>query len=54
MDTELSNKCAFVPLKEEIQEVVVAELIDLELHTWRSEFIMDMFEQVDAEAICII
>ena len=32
------------PLKEEIREVVVAELIDLELHTWRSEFIMDMFE----------
>ena len=42
------------PLKEEIREVVVAELIDLELRTWRSKFIMDMFEQADAEAICII
>ena len=32
----------------------MAELIDLELHAWRSEFIMDMFEQADAEAICRI
>ena len=34
--------------------MVVAELIDPELHVWRSEFILDMFEQVDAEAICRI
>ena len=34
--------------------MVVAELIDPELHDWRSEFILDMFEQADAEAICRI
>ena len=34
--------------------MVVAELIDPELHAWRSEFILDMFEQADAEAICRI
>ena len=39
---------------DEVREVTVAELIDQELHAWRSEFIMDMFEQADAEAICII
>ena len=27
----------------------VAELIDLDLHAWRFEFIMDMFEKEDAE-----
>ena len=32
--------------------MTVAELIDQDLHAWRSEFIMDMFEQEDAEAIC--
>ena len=42
------------PLREEVREVVVADLIDLELHAWRSEFILDMFEQSDAEAICRI
>ena len=42
------------PLREEVREVVVAELIDPELHAWRSEFILDMFEQADVEAICKI
>ena len=42
------------PFREEVREVVVAELIDPELHDWRSEFILDMFEQADAEAICRI
>ena len=32
----------------------MAELIDQELHSWRSKFIMNMFEQEDAEAICRI
>ena len=41
-------------LREEVREVVMAELIDPELHAWRSEFILDMFEQTDAEAICRI
>ena len=42
------------PLREEIREVVVVELIDPEFHVLRSEFILDMFEQADAEAICRI
>ena len=41
------------PFREEVREVVVAELIDPELPS-RSEFILDMFEQADAEAICRI
>ena len=32
----------------------MAKLIDQELHSWRSKFIMNMFEQEDAEAICRI
>ena len=43
-----------LPIKDEVQEVTVFELIDHELHAWRSEFIMDMFEQEDAKAICRI
>ena len=42
------------PFREEVREGVVAELIDPELHAWRSKFILDMFEQADAEAICRI
>ena len=34
--------------------MAVVELIDQELHAWRFEFILDMFEQADAEAICRI
>ena len=34
--------------------MVVAELIDLELHARRSESILDMFKQANAEAICRI
>lgn len=41
-------------VKDEVREVTVAELIDQELHSWRSDFIMDMFEKDDAEAICRI
>ena len=41
-------------VKDEVREVVVAELIDQELHVWRSEFIMNIFEKEDAEAICKI
>ena len=42
------------PLREEIRKVVVVDLVDPELHAWRFEFILDMFEQADAEAICRI
>ena len=41
-------------VKDEVKEVTVAELIDQDLHAWRSEFITDMFKQEDAEAICRI
>ena len=41
-------------VKDEVREVIVVELIDQDLHAWRSEFIMDMFEKEDAEAICRI
>ena len=40
-----------LPLREEVREVVVAKLIDPQLHAWRIEFIMNMFEQADVEAI---
>ena len=43
-----------LPIKDEVREVTVVELIDHELHAWRFEFIMDMFEQEDAKAICRI
>ena len=41
-------------VKDEVREVTVAKLIDQYLHVWRSDFIMDMFEKEDAEAICRI
>ena len=34
--------------------MTVTKLIDPELHAWRSEFIMDTFEQEDVEGICRI
>ena len=34
--------------------MTVAELINQDLHAWRSEFIMDMFEKKDVEAKCRI
>ena len=43
-----------LPIKDEVREVTVVELIDHELHAWRFGFIMDMFEQEDAKAICRI
>ena len=43
-----------LPLRKEVREVVAAKLIDPQLHAWRTEFIMNMFEQVDVEAICRI
>ena len=43
-----------LPLREEVGEVAVAELIDPQLHAWRTEFIMNVFEQADAKAICRI
>ena len=41
-------------VKDEVREVTVAELINQDLHAWRSEFIMDMFEKKDVEAKCRI
>ena len=41
-------------VKDEVREVTVAELIDQDLHAWRSKFIMDMVEKEDVEAICRI
>ena len=38
-------------VKKEVREVTVAELIDQDLHAWRFDFIMDMFEKEDVEAI---
>lgn len=39
-------------VKEDVGVVSVAELINQELHSWRtSDFIMEMFEKEDAEAI---
>ena len=51
MDTNYPTRAPLFRHKEEVREVVMAELIDPELHAWRSEFILDMFEQADAEAI---
>ena len=41
-------------VKDEVREVTIAELIDQDLHAWRSKFIMDMIEKEDVEAICRI
>ncbi|XP_050259107.1 uncharacterized protein LOC126704117 [Quercus robur] len=41
-------------MEDEVREATVAELIDQDLHAWRADFIMDMFEKEDAEAICRI
>ena len=41
-------------LMDEVREMTVAKLIDQDLHAWRSDFIMDMFEKEDTEAICRI
>ena len=35
-------------------ELVVSELINSELHAWRSELIMSTFHREDAKAICKI
>ena len=36
---------------DEVHEATVVALIDQDLHAWRADFIMDMFEREDAEAI---
>ena len=41
-------------VEDEVREATVAALIDQDLHAWRADFIMDMFEREDAEAICRI
>ena len=40
--------------KEDIKDALVSDLINQELHLWRSDFIMEMFEKEDAKAICRI
>ena len=32
-------------VEDEVREATVAELIDQDLHAWRADFIMDMFEK---------
>ena len=41
-------------VEDEVREATVAALIDQDLHAWRVDFIMDMFEKEDAKAICRI
>ena len=40
--------------KEDLRDALVSELINQELHLWRSDFIMEVFEKEDVEAICRI
>ena len=47
-DKWISNYPTNAPLnlvKNEVCEATVAELIDQDLHAWRADFIMDMFEK---------
>ena len=44
MDTKLPNKCTS-KVEDKVREATVAELIDQDLHAWRANFIMDMFEK---------
>ena len=37
-----------------LDEMVVSELINLEIHVWRSELIHSIFHRDDAEAMCRI
>ena len=40
--------------KEDLRDALVSKLINQELHLWRSDFIMEVFEKEDVEAICRI
>ena len=40
--------------KEDVRDALVTNLINQELHLWRTDWIMEMFEKEDAEAICRI
>ena len=40
--------------KEDLRDALVSELINQELHLWRSDFIMEVFEKENVEAICRI
>lgn len=48
-----TNKILF-PANDDIGDLLVSDLIDTELHGWRSELILDLFQREDAEAICRI
>ena len=41
-------------VEDEVREATVATLIDQDLHAWRGDFIMDMFEREDVKVICRI
>ena len=42
------------PVHEGVEDWRVSDLIDLELHGWRRDTIMTLFNREDAEAICKI
>ena len=42
------------PVAEDVEECMVANLIDPDLHCWRHDFIMDTFHISDAKTICNI
>ena len=41
-------------VEDEVRETTVVALIDQDLHAWKANFIMDMFERKDVEVICRI
>ena len=41
-------------MEDEVRETTVVALIDQDLHAWKANFIMDMFERKDVEVICRI
>ena len=42
------------PVAEDVEECMVSDLIDLDLHCWWCDFIMETFQINDANAICKI
>ena len=41
-------------MAKEVEEWVVSKLIDLDLHCWRRDIIMESYQRDDANAICKI
>ena len=48
-----TNKIMY-PRHELVEDLVVSDLIDPELHIWRRDMVMGMFHSEDAKAICKI